>query len=148
MTAPNPVSHIRGLDHVAIVVHSVEVAMEFYSTVLGLVLTNDQILAEIGVRLAYLAPGASAASDRRGCCIQLVQPVAPGPIAEFLAVRGEGLHHVCFVVPDIATALADFNDEVAQPFAGGRSSKVCFLTARPNGCVIELVEEQQATLTP
>lgn len=141
MTDFDRLSRVRRVDHVAIVVHSVDIAMEFYTNVLGLALSHDEILTDAGVRLAYLTPDVDVPAISPSCCVQLVEPLGSGPIADFLAARGEGLHHVCFVVADMARALTDFGDQLAQPFLGGRGTKVCFLTQRHHGCIIEVAEE-------
>ena len=40
--------------------------------------------------------------------IELLRPLDPdGPIARFLAKRGEWMHHVAYAVPDLAQTLAE-----------------------------------------
>lgn len=121
------------IDHVAIAVRDIDAALPFYVDCLGLRLIHDEVLASAGVRLVYLAGGAAL--------LQLVQPVAPCPVAEYLAAHGEGLHHLCFAVDDIPDALRALpgQDGVAVVM-GGRGRRACFLAAPPNGLRIELTE--------
>jgi len=72
------------IDHVAIAVRDIDAALPYYTQTLSFSLLHDEDLASACVRLAYLGGGATM--------LQLVQPIAPCPIADFLARHGEGLH--------------------------------------------------------
>jgi len=121
------------VDHVAIAVHDIDASLPRYTGTYGLALDGDEEADEPGVRLAYLAAGNTH--------VQLVQPLRPGPVASFLAARGEGLHHVCFTVPRIEDALARLpGEDGARVFRGGRGRRCCFLTGTANGALIELTE--------
>ena len=73
--------------------------------------------------------------------LQLVQPTGPGPIADFLAAQGEGLHHICLAVEDIPATLRRLpGQEGVRVGMGGRGRRACFLAAPPNGLRIELTE--------
>lgn len=66
-------------------------------------------------------------------------------VARFLASRGEGFHHVCFEVPDIAAALDRLADQGVElidrvPRAGA-DGPVAFIHPRSaHGVLVELVE--------
>ena len=121
------------MDHVAIAVRDVDASLGYYTGTLGLVVVGDERVEEPGVRLIYL--------DAGGVFLQLVSPFRPGPVADFLERRGEGLHHVCFAVPDIARALERIAGEGdARVFLGGRGRRACFLTGTANGALVELTE--------
>lgn len=129
------VSHI---DHVAVAVADADAASTYYCKQLGLTLDHDERLPAIGVRLMYLRPGTDGSA---AATVQLVQPIGDGPVADFLAERGEGLHHVCFAVPDIDDALNALPGERGTGvFTGGRGRRACFLSTRPSGALIELTE--------
>ena len=52
------------------------------------------MLAEQAVEVATLRSGTG--------WIELIRPTDPdGPIARYLAKRGEGVHHVAYAVPDL-----------------------------------------------
>jgi methylmalonyl-CoA/ethylmalonyl-CoA epimerase len=69
-----------------------------------------------------------------------------GPVARFLAKRGEGLHHVAIQVADIDGALDDLRSEGAelvdeQPRIGGGGHRIAFVHPRAfGGTLVELVE--------
>ncbi len=91
-------SAIRRLDHVAIAVRdSVRAAADFEER-LGIRAVHSEELAQPPVRLTYL--------DAGNCFIQLVEPLsADAELAAWLDAHGEGLHHVCFGVDDVASAV-------------------------------------------
>jgi methylmalonyl-CoA/ethylmalonyl-CoA epimerase len=80
--------------------------------------------------------------------VELIQPTDPeGPIARFMARRGEGTHHVAYAVDDIETALARLGaagvrliDEV--PRAGAHGWRIAFIHPEScHGVLTELVQE-------
>jgi len=126
------------LHHIGIVVRSLDGAYRFYRDTLGLRVAKEQTIAEQGVRAALLDLGNSG--------LELLEPIQPDTgIARFLENRGEGLHHVCFTVPDIRAALADLkakgveliDEEPRQGLAG----TIAFLhPSALHGVLVELVE--------
>jgi catechol 2,3-dioxygenase-like lactoylglutathione lyase family enzyme len=99
----------------------------------GLEPAEDWTQPDGAFRLVYLDSGDTT--------LQLVQPIAPGPLMDELNQRGEGLHHVCFLVDDLDQTLSDlpFAGNGA-PYVGGRGSRVCFLSGRRHGVLVELTE--------
>jgi methylmalonyl-CoA/ethylmalonyl-CoA epimerase len=91
---------LLSIDHVGIAVSDTAVALRLYRDLLGLQVESSQVVARDNVRITFLA----GANTR----LELVEPL-PGdsPVARFLEKRGEGLHHVCFVVPDLAATLRE-----------------------------------------
>lgn len=126
------------LDHVGIAVHDADSASEFYRDKFGFDVSHDEILETIGVRLVYLNTGATM--------IQLVQPIGPGAISDYLADKGEGLHHLCIGVQDIPDFLGSNVSEAADVFQGGRDRPACFIVSRPNNVLIELTENNPRLL--
>ena len=130
---------IQGVDHVALVVRDVEAALAHFTSTLGLTVLRDEVTAASGgARLVFL--------DAGNVAIQLVSPTGPdGPMAEHLAVHGDGLHHVCLAVDDIdaaVAALAPGADVVVA--VGGRGRRTAFLPGRPGGLITELAEVPSA----
>lgn len=128
------------LAHVALIVRNVEASARVFGGLLGLVPTGREALAREGVRIAFVRVG--------GARIELMEPLDPGgALARFLAARGEGIHHLAFVVPDVKAALARARaaglrpiDEVARP--GARGARVAFLhPSSTHGVLVELMEE-------
>jgi methylmalonyl-CoA epimerase len=124
--------------HVAVVVRDLEAALGFYRDVLGLELEVVQEIPSDRVRIAFLPLGETK--------IELVSPTdeATG-VARFLASKGEGFHHVCFEVPDLAEALTRLGIEGIELIDSaprrGAEGPVAFLHPRScHGVLVELIE--------
>jgi len=123
------------IDHVAIAVRDIDDALPYYTHTLGLTLVHDEELPSAGVRLAYLGGGATM--------LQLVSPIAPCPVADFLARHGEGVHHICLAVDSIPSLLASIPGQGGvQIVMAGRGRRACFLAAPPHGLRIEVTEHE------
>jgi methylmalonyl-CoA/ethylmalonyl-CoA epimerase len=81
--------------------------------------------------------------------LELLEPTDPSsPIADFLAKRGEGLHHVAFTVTDINQRLAELKnagvrliDESSR--LGAHGARIAFLHPKSSaGVLTELCEPQ------
>jgi methylmalonyl-CoA/ethylmalonyl-CoA epimerase len=135
-TGPGPI------DHVAVVVRDIDEALPRYATLFGLTApAGIQAVAAQGVRLCFLPTGPPPAAR-----IELIQPTdLDSGVARFLDARGEGLHHVCFGVTDVAAELArlgaagaELIDPVPRPGAEG---SVAFIHPRTlSGVLWELIE--------
>jgi len=121
--------------HIGVAVPDIEAALAFYRDVLGLVPQPPQ--RSDGALIVSLALGPSE--------VELLQPLDPdSPIAKFLARRGPGIHHVCYRVPDLDSALAACRalgyrllDEEPRTGAGGH--RIAFLHPKATaGILIEL----------
>jgi methylmalonyl-CoA/ethylmalonyl-CoA epimerase len=134
---------ISGIDHVAILVRDIDASLPHYTETLGFRLISDERSeASGGVRLVFL--------DAGNMTLQLVSPTGQsGLVADALATRGEGLHHLCLAVDDIeraAAALAPGANVAIQ--RGGRGRRTVFLPPGPNGLVTELIEEPAHETNP
>jgi methylmalonyl-CoA/ethylmalonyl-CoA epimerase len=128
------------IDHVAIVVRSIDEALPRYRALFGWEpLDAPRVFASQHVRLCFLAPG------RQGAKLELVEPTDDeSGVARFLATRGEGLHHVCLTSDDLpgdiaalAAAEAELIDREPRPGAHG---EVAFIHPRTlNGVLWELL---------
>jgi methylmalonyl-CoA/ethylmalonyl-CoA epimerase len=128
------VTPIRRLDHVAVLVRSTDDALHFYRDRLGLAVHSSEELDAPHVRLTYL--------DAGNAYVQLVEPLdLTSPLGAWLDEHGEGLHHICFGVDDVPTAVAELNDPGAEVVLGsGRGRLSSFLTGNGNGVRIECTE--------
>jgi methylmalonyl-CoA epimerase len=95
------------------------------------------------VRLCFLPTGPDPAAR-----LELIEPVDDDSgVARFLAARGEGVHHVCFLTDDLpaslealAAAEAELIDREPRPGAHG---DVAFVHPRTlNGVLWELLQER------
>ncbi|MBU2573170.1 MAG: methylmalonyl-CoA epimerase [Elusimicrobia bacterium] len=116
---------VKKIAHLGIVVRSLDEAVSFYEKVLGLTCSGREEVRDQKVRVAFFACGETR--------IELIEPVSPdSPVAQFLARRGEGLHHVAFETEDIEAQLRLAKaqgcvvlDEKPREGAGG--AKIAFL---------------------
>jgi methylmalonyl-CoA/ethylmalonyl-CoA epimerase len=123
--------------HIGIAVPSIREALSFYRDVLG-VASGPQDTAD-GARIVSLHFG--------DVDVELLEPAEPSsPVAKFLAKRGPGIHHICYRVADLDTALTRARaagyrlvDEKPRRGAGGR--RIAFLHPKTtNGILLELTE--------
>jgi methylmalonyl-CoA/ethylmalonyl-CoA epimerase len=128
---------ILGVDHVGIAVEHADPATRRFIKMFGCRVVHDESLA-IGVRIVHLAVGGD-----NGAEVQLVEPLGPGPIRDFIDGRGEGLHHVCFSVEQLDAAVSGIaGEDAVVRFRGGKGRTACFLSQRPGGALIELLGER------
>jgi methylmalonyl-CoA epimerase len=86
------------IDHVGIAVKSLAAAKAIYDR-LGMNVSPEETVEEEKVRLVMVPVGQSR--------LELLEATSDdSTIAKFIAKRGEGLHHVCLRVPDLAAAVA------------------------------------------
>jgi len=128
------------IDHVAIAVHDLDAAIEYYRSVYGAEVVHREKVESDGVEEALIAVAQSY--------IQLVCPTRDdSPVAGFLERRGEGLHHVGYRVEDCAVALQAVRDAGGKlideaPRPGSRGTTVAFVHPKGAfGTLVELVEE-------
>src|SRR6516225_4860303 len=96
---------VRRIDHVAVVVESLESSLTFYHDVLGIAPSRVLDFPNEGVRIAFLPLGGAGGTE-----IELLQPTDPTTgVARFVQRHGQGLHHICLEVTDIALALDELS---------------------------------------
>lgn len=129
------------LYHVAIAVKNLEEVEKLYETALGLTVEHREIIEEQGVKTSMMVP------ENGGTAIELLEPLGENSsISKFLEKRGEGIHHVCFIVDDIEAALERLRSEGIdlidnEPRIGAYNAKVAFIHPKAmNGVLIELAE--------
>jgi methylmalonyl-CoA/ethylmalonyl-CoA epimerase len=130
------------LNHVALAVPDLEVAMQFYRDQLGARVSAPQSLPEHGVRIVFVDVGNSK--------VELMEPLDDAsPIMSFLVRNpGGGTHHVCYEVADIIAArdkakiagLRILGD--GEPRIGAHGKPVLFL--HPKDTFGTLIELEQA----
>ena len=132
---------IRGLGkvhHVALIVASIEESLRVWHDLLGLELETVMDIGSDRVRIAFLAVGESK--------VELVEPTDDTTgVARFLAKQGEGFHHVCFEVANLAEELTrlgiDGVELIDSAPRKGAEGPVAFLHPRScNGVLVELIE--------
>ncbi len=128
---------IAHVEHIGIAVRNLAEAVPFYERLLGTPCYATEEVADQKVRTAFFRVGQTK--------VELLESTAPdGPIAKFLAQRGEGVHHVAFAVPNVAEALTSAERSGADPIeknprAGAEGLQIAFLHPKStHGVLIEL----------
>ncbi len=125
----------RRIDHVGIAVHDAAATAAVFHERFGTEVESTSDLEDGSTRLVYLVVGDTT--------LQLVQPLRPGPLSEFLTSHGEGLHHVCLTVDSLDHALDVLPGEdgtIRGAYMGGRGCRVVFMRERVAGVLMELTE--------
>ena len=134
---------ILKIDHLGIAVKSIEAGKNFWTDVLGLKFEGVETVAEQKVTTAFLPVGESE--------VELLESTAPdGPIAAYIAKRGEGIQHIALRVEDIDAALSELKAKGIRlinekPRVGAGGAKIAFLHPKStNGVLVELCERQDS----
>ena len=130
---------IKKINHIAIAVNSIEETAQFYENALGLQLSGVEVVSAQKTRAGFFKIGESN--------IELVQPSEPdSPLVKFLESKGQGIHHICLEVEDVASEVKALLEKGAkmvdqQPRPGAHQTKVAFIHPKSSGGVlIELCE--------
>ena len=130
---------IIGLAHVGIAVRSLEQAVPLWVRLLGFQHVDTIDFDSMKLKIAFLRAGSSE--------LELLEPTsADSPVGRFLEKRGEGMHHLSFLVPDLEQALRDAEAAGLElidrtPREGSHDTRIAFLSPRSlNGVLIELCE--------
>ena len=125
--------------HIGIAVDALDRILPFYRDLLEL---PEQPLGD--------ADGARIAGFRAGESLVELLEASPGdpesPIAKFVAKRGPGIHHICFVVDDLNATLERCRREGIRliddvPRIGAEGKRIAFLhPSSTAGVLIELAE--------
>ena len=135
---PERIRRLGRIHHVAVVVADLEPALRFWRDTLGLELEVVEDIAHDRVRIAFLPVGESK--------VELVEPTDDTTgVARFLASKGEGFHHVCFEVANLAETLLrleiDGVELIDTAPRKGAEGPVAFLHPRScHGVLVELIE--------
>ncbi|GAA4465683.1 methylmalonyl-CoA epimerase [Novipirellula rosea] len=121
---------VKSLNHIGIAVRAIEPQQAYYEDVLGAIFEGIEEVPNQHVRVAFYRIG-----DVR---IELIESTDPqSPIARFIDKRGEGLHHLAFLVDDLPTRIDQLTqfglnmiDTVPRP--GADQMDVAFI--HPNSC--------------
>ncbi len=126
------------IDHLGIAVRSLDEALKFYESELGLRVSMSETVAQERVNVAMLPLGEPR--------IELLEPTGPDSvIAKFIDKRGEGLHHVALKVPNLLNTLDRLRSAGARilneprPGAGGH----LYVFVHPSstgGVLLELIQ--------
>ena len=131
----------KHISHVGLAVKDIDASVALFSTLFGRPPEHSEELPAHKVRTALF--------DIGGSSIELTAALdSDSPVAKFIEKRGEGVHHVSFVVDDVHAELARLKaagfqliDEKPHPGADG--TLVAFLHPKStNGVLIEISQKQ------
>jgi methylmalonyl-CoA/ethylmalonyl-CoA epimerase len=130
---------LKRIDHVGIVVHSLDDSLKTYCDGLGFTLLQRVAIPEQLVEAAFLDAGNGT--------IELIAPTdSASGTARYLQNRGEGTHHVCFEVDDIVAALDELRGQglrlIDESPRQGVHGLVAFVHPKAtHGAMIELLQK-------
>jgi methylmalonyl-CoA/ethylmalonyl-CoA epimerase len=127
------------LDHIGIVVRSLEDGIEQWTTLFGYRKNSDIVInTRQKVRIVFL-------SKKNSLPVKLVQPVAEdSPVYRF-AGKGGGLHHLCFHCDSLDEAVAQLKQKGArfvtppEPAEGFNNHRIAFFLTQ-NNLNVELID--------
>ena len=137
-SVPPAIRRLGKVHHVALIVRSIDDASRLWQESLGLELETVMDIPQDKVRIAFLTVGESK--------VELVEPTDDTTgVARFLASKGEGFHHVCFEVANLAETLLrleiDGVELIDTAPRKGAEGPVAFLHPRScHGVLVELIE--------
>jgi methylmalonyl-CoA epimerase len=130
------------IDHLGIAVSSLEEALRFWQTQLGMTLLGTEQVPAEKVSVAMLQAGESR--------LELLQASdADSTIARFVEKRGPGLHHVAIRVARLEEAAENLRAQGArllnEPQVGAGGHRYVFVhPASTGGVLLELIEEHSS----
>lgn len=132
---------ILGIEHVGLAVKSAA-DNRLWGEILGIPLTGRETVADQGVNTEIFDTG-------RGK-VELLEAIGDdGAITKFIDRRGEGIHHLCLEVADIASAITELQSAgikliYNQPRKGADNMLITFIhPAETNGVLLELAQKNR-----
>jgi methylmalonyl-CoA epimerase len=126
------------IDHIGVAVKSVSAARRVYEK-LGLSVSSEEVVDSEQVRVVMVPVGESR--------LELLEPTSENSVvANFIAKRGEGLHHVSLRVPDLTAAVERLKKEGVRLVSteikvGAGGHRYIFVhPSSAGGVLLELVE--------
>jgi methylmalonyl-CoA epimerase len=133
----------RNIDHLAVAVNTLDEAMLLFSRLLGIEPEFVRVSDTQRVRVAIY--------DLGGTKLELMEGTdSESTVARFVLKKGPGLHHVCYAVDDLKTALDRLRQEGFEVLGTGddigiEGRQVAFLHPRSTGGVLtEFIQAESA----
>ncbi|MEN9951097.1 MAG: hypothetical protein RLY85_1849 [Bacteroidota bacterium] len=131
---------MQKIEHIALAVKSLSVSIPLFEKLLGTECYKTETVETEKVKTAFFKTG-----DTK---IELLESFdGAGVIAKFIEKKGEGLHHIAFLVDDIQAEIKRLKNEGfivlhETPKLGADNKLICFLhPSGTNGVLIELCQE-------
>ena len=129
---------VTKVNHIGIAVNSIDEAVKLYTEVLGLKVSHMEVVADQKAKTCIIPVG-----DTK---IELIEATAPdGAIANFIAKKGEGLHHIALEVSNISDSLDTLTKKGvtlidAKARKGVENTNIAFLHPKSTKILLELVQ--------
>lgn len=131
---------MKKIEHLGIAVRDLEASNALFEKLLGTAPYKEEEVASEQVRTSFFKNGPNK--------IELLQATHPeSAIAQFVAKKGEGVHHVAFAVTDIVAEMERLKNEgfvllSETPKKGADNKWVAFVHPKSaNGVLVELCQE-------
>ena len=131
---------ILGIEHLGIAVNSIDKSAPFWKHILQIPHRSTEDVTDQGVVTDIYDTGKGK--------VELLESMGDDtPIGKFLDSRGPGIHHVCFEVSDINSAIKELKENninilSEKPTIGAEGYKVVFIHPKSTGGVlVELAEK-------
>jgi len=131
---------ILGIEHLGIAVKDLSKDAPFWNHILGLNHRSTEVVEDQGVTTDIYETGAGK--------VELLEATNDeSPIEKFIQKRGAGIHHVCFEVEDIKSAIQELKENNIhvlsdEPSTGAEGLNVVFIHPKSTGGVlVELAEK-------
>jgi len=128
------------VDHLGIAVRDLDESIALYSGIFGLTLEKVEEIPQENVRVAFLRMD----QNSQGTCghLELLAPMSnEGHIADFIARRGPGLHHLAIAAENLEAVLDNCRRAGLQlidetPRQGAQGKRIAFLRPQSTGGVL------------
>ncbi|ARS40116.1 methylmalonyl-CoA epimerase [Sphingobacteriaceae bacterium GW460-11-11-14-LB5] len=128
------------IEHIGIAVKDLNSSIAIYQKLLNTDCYKTEQVASEFVNTAFFKTGENK--------VELLQATAPdSAIAKFIEKKGEGIHHIAFLVDDILAEMERLHQEgfvllSESPKKGADDKMVCFVHPKDtNGVLIEICQE-------
>lgn len=132
---------IKKIDHIGIAVKDLEASLKKWRVLFRAKVKAVEEIKERGVKVAPL-------EFDEGPTVELVASLGKdSTIEKFIKSRGEGIHHVSFLVEEIEELMEELKDKgirfiQEKPQKGAEGSKIAFIyPSSLNGVLLELKEK-------
>ncbi len=129
----------KKINHIGVAVKDLDKAIELYRDKLGLEFKGTDVVESQKVKVAFFKIGETN--------IELVAATSEeSPIAKYLEKNREGIHHICFEVEDINSALTELKNRGVklineEPKKGAHGTLVAFIHPKStNGVLTEICQ--------
>jgi len=132
-------------EHISVTVKDIDKTTEFFSSIWGLgpwlTLEYSPKKDEINIGEPFRIRGAWA---RLGpVVLEVIQPIEGRSIwSQFLETKGEGLHHICFIVSNWDEVVSRLQEQGCRMLAGGifLGKHWSYFEVNPGGLIVEISE--------